>query len=61
MTVSELPSTPLEADVRAYVNASKKQMNTVFNFDTVNLGQVREDRSHMVHVTTKDLKASLSM
>ena len=44
MTVGELPNTPLESDVLSYVSASKKQLNMVFNFDVVSLGQKPGDR-----------------
>jgi oligo-1,6-glucosidase len=39
MTVGELPHTTDRAEILSYVSAQEKQLNMVFNFDVVNLGQ----------------------
>jgi glycosidase len=44
MTVGELPYTPNQADVMAYIYARNKQLNMVFNFDVVDLGQTPGNR-----------------
>jgi oligo-1,6-glucosidase len=59
-TVGELPNTPLESDVLAYVSASKRQLNMVFNFDVVSLGQTPGDRLVPVSFSTVDVKRQLS-
>lgn len=38
-TIGKLPNTPLESDVMTYVSARQRQLNMVFNFDVVSLGQ----------------------
>lgn len=59
-TVGELPNTPLESDVMAYVSASKRQLNMVFNFDVVSLGQTHGNRLVPVPFSTSDVKCQLS-
>lgn len=39
MTVGELPHTPETADVLKYISAGDKQLNMVFQFDIVDIGQ----------------------
>ena|ERR1700722_6593504 len=59
-TVGELPNTPLESDVMAYVSARQRQLNMVFNFDVVSLGQTLGNRLVPVPFTTADVKRQLS-
>ncbi|EXJ74557.1 glucan 1,6-alpha-glucosidase [Cladophialophora psammophila CBS 110553] len=59
MTVGELPYTPNEADVMAYISARNKQLNMVFNFDVVDLGQTPGARFIPRPFTTKDFKREL--
>lgn len=44
MTVGELPSTPDQAKVLQYVSAREKQLNMVFQFDVVDIGQGRDQK-----------------
>lgn len=62
MTVGELPNTPLESDVRAYVSAAKKQLGMVFHFDTVSLGlgKTPGNRTLLQPYTAKDVKRTLA-
>jgi oligo-1,6-glucosidase len=59
-TVGELPNTPLESDVMVYVSASKRQLNMVFNFDVVSLGQTHGNRLVPVPFSVSDVKRQLS-
>lgn len=59
-TVGELPNTPLESDVMAYVSASRRQLNMVFNFDVVSLGQTLGNRLVPVPFSSADVKRQLS-
>jgi oligo-1,6-glucosidase len=59
-TISELPNTPLESDVMTYVSAKQRQLNMVFNFDVVSLGQTLGNRLVPVHLTIADVKRQLS-
>jgi oligo-1,6-glucosidase len=59
-TVGELPNTPLGSDVMAYVSTSKRQLNMVFNFDLVSLGQTLGNRLVPVPFSTCDVKRQLS-
>ncbi|KIW22647.1 uncharacterized protein PV07_10924 [Cladophialophora immunda] len=59
MTVGELPYTPREADVMAYISARNKQLNMVFNFDVVDLGQTPGARFIPRPFTTRDFKREL--
>ena len=61
MTVGELPNTPNQDHVRAYVSATQKQLNMVFNFETVQLGQVRGDRTKTQLVAANAFKNTMSM
>ncbi|KAK4949950.1 hypothetical protein LTR10_011792 [Elasticomyces elasticus] len=61
MTVGELPSTPDQAKVLQYVSAKEKQLNMVFQFDVVDLGQGRDQKydTDPLSWTLPDLKAAL--
>ncbi len=59
MTVGELPYTSNQADVMAYIHARNKQLNMVFNFDTVDLGQTPGNRFLPRSFTKQDFKREL--
>lgn len=59
MTVGELPYTPNQADVMAYISARNKQLNMVFNFDVVDLGQTPGARFITRPFTNRDFKREL--
>ena len=59
-TVGELPNTPDESDVMRFVSAREKQVDMVFNFDTVYLGQTPGDRFSLQSFSTKDFKRELT-
>lgn len=59
-TVGELPNTPNESDVMRFISAREKQVDMVFNFDTVYLGQTPGDRFNLQHFTTRDFKRELT-
>jgi len=60
MTVSELPNTPDPADVRSYVSASARQLDMVFNFDVISLGQTPGDRLVFKPFSKTDFKREMS-
>jgi oligo-1,6-glucosidase len=60
MTVGELPNTPETGDVLAYVSAGARQLNMVFNFDVVQLGQKKGDRLVIVPFSKSEFKYHLS-
>ncbi|PNH37461.1 hypothetical protein VD0004_g9331 [Verticillium dahliae] len=57
MTVGELPHTPDPAHVRRYVGAGDRQLNMVFQFDIVDLGQGAEHKYAWRPWALPDLKA----
>lgn len=59
MNVGELPNTPNPDNVMKYISAKERQLNMVFNFDVVNLGQTRGARFETVPFTTADFKREL--
>ena len=59
-TVGELPSTPLESDVMKYVSAEWRQLNMIFNFDVVSLGQRIGNRLVSTPFTMGDFRQQLS-
>ena len=59
-TVGELPNTPTESDVMSYVSASERQLNMVFNFEVVSLGQTPGNRLVPIPFTTSDVVCQLS-
>ncbi|KAK9335718.1 maltase [Lipomyces starkeyi NRRL Y-11557] len=59
-TVGELPNTPNESDVMQYISAQAKQLNMVFNFDTVGLGQTPGDRFRITPYGNVDFKRELT-
>jgi glycosidase len=59
-TVGELPNTPDEADVMPFISAREKQLDMVFNFDTVYLGQTPGDRFTLQTFSTADFKRELT-
>jgi glycosidase len=59
-TVGELPNTPDESDVMRFISAQAKQVDMVFNFDTVYLGQTPGDRFRLQNFTKKDFKRELT-
>ncbi|KAJ9615132.1 hypothetical protein H2200_001206 [Cladophialophora chaetospira] len=59
MTVGELPYTPDQEHVMAYIYARNKQLNMVFNFDTVDLGQTPGNRFLPRSFTKQDFKRTL--
>ena len=56
MTVGELPNTPDPAHVLRYISAGDPQLNMVFNFDTVDIGQGRPWKFDVVPWKLTDLK-----
>lgn len=60
MTVGELPNTPERSEVMKYISASSGELDMVFNFDTVNLGQKPGNRFLPVHFDKTDFKYSLT-
>ncbi|KAM0327963.1 hypothetical protein ACHAQA_005362 [Verticillium albo-atrum] len=60
MTVGELPNTPDIADVMAYISPSAGELNMVFNFDTVNLGQTPGNRFLLLPFDNTDFKQNLT-
>jgi oligo-1,6-glucosidase len=60
MTVGELPNTPELADVLAYIAPESRELDMVFNFDTVNLGQTPGNRFLPVPFDNSDFKRSLT-
>ncbi|KAK9235248.1 glycoside hydrolase [Lipomyces kononenkoae] len=59
-TVGELPNTPDQADVMRFISAREKQLDMVFNFDTVYLGQTPGDRFRLQTFTKDDFKRELT-
>ncbi|KAM0284971.1 hypothetical protein ACHAQH_001660 [Verticillium albo-atrum] len=57
MTVGELPHTPDPAHVRKYVGSGDRQLNMVFQFDIVDLGQGSEHKYAWRSWNLPDLKA----
>jgi hypothetical protein len=60
MTVGELPNTPKKSDVLRYISAKERQLNTVFNFDTVALGQTKGARFATTPYGPADFKREIS-
>jgi glycosidase len=60
LTVGELPNTLLESNVMTYVSASQSQLNMVFNFGVVSLGQTHGNRLVPVPFSTSEVKRQLS-
>ncbi|KAH8175125.1 alpha amylase, catalytic domain-containing protein [Sarocladium implicatum] len=60
MTVGELPSTPDLADVLAYIGPQSRELDMVFNFDTVNLGQTPGNRFLPLPFDNSDFKRNLT-
>jgi glycosidase len=59
-TVGELPNTPEPRDVLRFISAREKQIDMVFNFDTVYLGQTPGDRFRIQEFTRADFKRELT-
>ena len=59
MTVGECPHTPETADVIRYVSALEKQLNMIFQFDIVDLGQGKDCKFDMVPFKLTDFKGLL--
>jgi glycosidase len=59
-TVGELPNTPEPRDVMRFISAREKQIDMVFNFDTVYLGQTPGDRFSIQEFTRADFKRELT-
>jgi oligo-1,6-glucosidase len=59
-TAGELPNTPLESDVMSYVSARLRQLNMIFNFDVVSLGQTLGNRLVLIPFTIANVKRRLS-
>ncbi|CAN6674904.1 oligo-1,6-glucosidase Ima1p [Trichomonascus vanleenenianus] len=59
-TVGELPNTPDEATVMRFISAREEQLDMVFNFDTVYLGQTPGDRFSLQTFTKADFKRELT-
>lgn len=60
MTVGELPNTPDRADVLKYISASSGELDMVFNFDTVGLGQTPGNRFLPIPFDNADFKYNLT-
>ena len=60
MTVGELPNTPELADVLAYIAPESRELDMVFNFDTVNLGQTPGNRFLPMPFDNSDFKRSFT-
>ena len=60
MTVGELPNTPDLADVLAYTSPESGELDMVFNFDTVNLGQTPGNRFLPIPFDKTDFKRNLT-
>lgn len=60
MNVGELPHTPKVSDVMKYISAKERQLNMVFNFDTVNLGQTTGARFKIKPFASADFKRELT-
>ncbi|KAK9243912.1 maltase [Lipomyces tetrasporus] len=58
-TVGELPCTPKQSEVMEYISARAKQLNMVFNFDTVDLGTTPGDRFRLKPYGNVDFKREL--
>ena len=57
MTVGELPHTPDTAHVLRYIGSKDKQLNMVFQFDIVNLGQGKTNKYEFKGYKLSELKA----
>lgn len=60
MTVGELPNTPNYDDVLSYISARARNLNMVFNFGVVALGQTPGARFATTPFTTADFKRELA-
>lgn len=60
MTVGELPHTKDPQKILMYVRPDARQLNMVFQFDTVTLGHGKPDKFDLVPYNLVDLKNSLS-
>lgn len=60
MTVGELPNTPDEREVLQYISAGSGELDMVFNFDTVNLGQTPGNRFLPLRFDNSDFKLQLT-
>lgn len=61
MSVGELSSFPrIESEVMKFVSAGAKQLNMVFNYDLVNLGQKRGKRKGLAPFIIADFKHEMS-
>lgn len=60
MTVGELPNTPDRNEVLRYISAGSGELDMVFNFDTVNLGQTAGNRFLPQPFDNSDFKRELT-
>lgn len=60
MTVGELPNTPDQGEVMKYISTSEGELDMVFNFDTVNLGQMPGNRFLPTTFCNSDFKRELT-
>ncbi|MCJ1254882.1 alpha-glucosidase mal12 [Lignoscripta atroalba] len=59
MTVGELPHTPNAADVIRYVSAKERELNMVFQFNIVDLGQGSDYKYEYEPFTLSDLRSTI--
>jgi glycosidase len=60
MTVGELPYTPKVDDVLKYISAKERQLNMIFNFETLNLGQTVGARFKVIPFSPIDFKTEIT-
>ena len=60
VTIGELPNTPDPEEIARYVARERRELDMVFNFDCIQLGQTKGDRLVYRPFTTGDFKREVS-